>query len=85
MFADDVRTRAQHQVKGVPEQYFSAACRDFLGRHAFDGAIRADRHEGWRLHGAAAKAQHTASRETIAVFKFKFQATASGVKNMLSP
>jgi hypothetical protein len=37
------------------------------------------------LHGAAAKAQRTATCETIAVFKLKFQATDSGVKNMLSP
>ena len=43
---------SQHQVIGVAEQNLGARCAHVVMMHALDGRLRADRHEGRRMHDA---------------------------------
>ena len=64
--AHDVHARAQHQMKGVAQQYLRAGVGHFLRRQGFDRALRADRHEGRRVHHTAREIEPAAAGRTVA-------------------
>ena len=71
--AYDLGPRTQHQVKRIAEYDLGATCGDLFGRDAFDGSIRADRHESRSPDFAAPKNQMPAAGSTVTCQHFKFR------------
>ncbi len=89
MERDDLRAGAQREMQGIAENDLRAQRFEFLGRHAFDGAVGAHRHEGGRIDGAVRQLQARAARGAVAVQHFKAQlharAPGAGQISMASP
>ncbi len=82
---NDVRTRPQHQVKGVTENDVRAQPFEFFRRHRFDGAVGTHGHEGGRFDHAMGRSQPTETRRTFRRQNFKLGPQARSVMNMASP
>ena len=68
---DHLQARTQVEVEGVAEDDLGAKVSNLLGEHAFDRAVRADRHEGWRFHGAARKRKAATTGGAIGAQQFE--------------
>src|SRR5262249_2873422 len=64
---DEIVARPQIEVIGVAEQDLRAEFFEIPVRDAFDGALRADRHERRRLHVAVRRGDDTGACESGAV------------------
>ena len=62
---DALGARPQHQMVGVAEHDLGAGCRTASGIRPFTVALRADRHEGRRLHAAMRRDDLAAARGAV--------------------
>ena len=80
----DFLTRAQPQVEGVAENNLCAGGFNFFRRHAFNGAIRTDRHKSRRFHYATIKHQAATASASVGSIQFEFHFLSIRQKNSLT-
>ena len=69
--ADARGARPQIEMIGIGEDDLRAQVVEIAMRHRLHGALRADRHEGRRVHDAVRRRQHAAPRGAVRVRDFK--------------
>ena len=69
--ADALGARPQIQMIGIGEDDLRAQVVEIAMRHRLHGALRADRHEGRRVHDAVRRREHAAPRGAMRVRHFK--------------